>query len=276
MDMSVGSFRQVPLSAISKVTYSTSISTINRKNQRRIVNLSSDVVSGFNANDVTAQIQKQVLDNLDLPVGYEAKITGEQEQQKETADFLSVAFGGALALMFLILVTQFNSVTKPLIIFSTVLFSLIGIFLGFTIFHMKFSVVMTGVGIFSLAGIVVRNGILMIEFIDELRERGLSLREAVVEGGATRLTPVVLTAMSAILGLIPLAVGLNIDFETLFRSGNPHIFLGGDNVAFWGPLAWTMIFGLTFATFLTLIVVPIMVLMVENLIDGTKRWFAER
>jgi multidrug efflux pump subunit AcrB len=272
MDMSVGSFRQVPLSAIAKVTYSTSISTINRKNQRRIVNLSSDVVSGFNANDVTGQIQKQVLDNLDLPVGYEAKITGEQEQQKETADFLSVAFGGALALMFLILVTQFNSVTKPLIIFSTVLFSLIGIFLGFTIFHMKFSVVMTGVGIFSLAGIVVRNGILMIEFIDELRERGLTLREAVVEGGATRLTPVVLTAMSAILGLIPLAVGLNIDFETLFRNGNPHIFFGGDNVAFWGPLAWTMIFGLTFATFLTLIVVPMMVLMVENLIDGTKRW----
>jgi multidrug efflux pump subunit AcrB len=130
---------------------------------------------------------------------------------------------------------------------------------------MNFSVVMTGVGLFSLAGIVVRNGILMIEFIDELQERGMSLEQAVVEGGATRMTPVILTAMSAILGLIPLAVGLNINFVTLFRSFEPHFHLGGDNVAFWGPLAWTMIYGLIFATFLTLILVPLMVLLTEKI-----------
>ena len=263
MDMSVGRFRQVPLSAIARVEYSNSISTINRKNQKQIVNLSSDIEQGANATEINTQIQK-ILDDMDFPDGYEAKITGEQESQKETADFLGAAFGAALALMFLILVTQFNSVTKPIIIFSTVIFSLIGIAIGFTIFKMTLSVVMTGVGIFALAGIVVRNGILMIEFIDELQDRGMSLEEAVVEGGSIRLTPVILTAMAAILGLIPLAIGLNMDIVELFVSLNPHLYLGGDNVAFWGPLAWTMIFGLSFATFLTLILVPLMVLMVEK------------
>jgi len=210
---------------------------------------------------------KEVVKSMDKPIGYDVKMVGEQEQQEETTNFLGVAFGGALALMFLILVTQFNSVAKPLIIFTTVVFSIIGIMLGFTFTGMTFSIVMTGVGLFALAGIVVRNGILMIEFIDELKERGLSLQEAVIEGGATRMTPVILTAMSAILGLIPLAIGLNMDFATMFSEFNPHFFIGGDNVAFWGPLAWTMIFGLIFATFLTLVLVPLMVLMVERASD---------
>jgi multidrug efflux pump subunit AcrB len=237
---------------------------INRKDQKRVLNLTAEPMNGYNANDINAEI-KTVLDNMTLPAGYEIKQTGEQEQQQETADFLGLAFMGALALMFLILVTQFNSVAKPIIIFTTVIFSMIGIALGFTFTGMNFSVVMTGVGLFSLAGIVVRNGILMIEFIDELQERGMSLEQAVVEGGATRMTPVILTAMSAILGLIPLAVGLNINFVTLFRSFEPHFHLGGDNVAFWGPLAWTMIYGLIFATFLTLILVPLMVLLTEKI-----------
>jgi len=202
-----------------------------------------------------------VVNQMDLPEGYEIKMAGEQEQQQETADFLGLAFAGALALMFLILVTQFNSLVKPFLIFSTVLFSLIGVFLGFAISGQTMSIVMTGVGIFSLAGIVIRNGILLIEFIDELQARGLDPIEAIVEGGATRMTPVILTASAAILGLIPLAIGVNIDFATLFAEGNPHFFLGGDNVAFWGPLAWTMIYGLIVATFLTLIVVPAMYLM---------------
>ena len=210
---------------------------------------------------------------MDIPEGYEIKMTGEQEQQQETANFLGVAFMGALALMFLILVTQFNSVIKPMIIFTTVLFSLIGISLGFAITHMKFSMVMTGVGIFALAGIVIRNGILLIEFIDELRERGEEVDEAVVDGGATRMTPVILTASAAILGLIPLAIGLNMDFATLFSELNAHYYRGGDNVVFWGPLAWTMIFGLIMATFLTLLVVPTMY-MLGHKVRGRLKGFA--
>jgi multidrug efflux pump subunit AcrB len=266
MDMSIGAYKQIPLSAISTIKYDNSVSMINRKNQKRILNLTAEPSKGYEASTIT-NAMKEVVKSMDKPIGYDVKMVGEQEQQEETTNFLGVAFGGALALMFLILVTQFNSVAKPLIIFTTVVFSIIGIMLGFTFTGMTFSIVMTGVGLFALAGIVVRNGILMIEFIDELKERGLSLQEAVIEGGATRMTPVILTAMSAILGLIPLAIGLNMDFATMFSEFNPHFFIGGDNVAFWGPLAWTMIFGLIFATFLTLVLVPLMVLMVERSSD---------
>ncbi|MBK9960588.1 MAG: efflux RND transporter permease subunit [Saprospiraceae bacterium] len=268
MDMATQQFKQIPLSALTKVRYGNSISTINRKNQKRLINLSSDVNPGFNPNDVVAKIQT-VVSQMDIPEGYEVDFTGELEQQKETMDFLSLAFGAALALMFLILVTQFNSVVKPFIIFSTVLFSLIGIALGFGIFKITLSVVMTGVGIFALAGIVVRNGILLLEFIDELRLRGMEVSEAVVEGGATRLTPVILTAISAILGLIPLAVGLNMDFGTLLTEFDAKFYLGGDNVVFWGPLAWTIIFGLIVSTFLTLLIVPTMYMLGYN----TRAWF---
>jgi multidrug efflux pump len=259
-DLGSGQFKQIPISALATVRYSNAISTINRKNQTRVVTLSSEVTEGFTANEIVPKIESVIAD-MDLPEGYEAKLTGEQEQQAETGNFLVVAFAGAFALMFFVLVTQFNSVVKPLIIASTVLFSLIGVALGFTIFRMPFSIVITGVGVFALAGIVIRNGILLIEFIDELRQRGYEVNEAVIEGGATRLTPVVLTAMAAILGLIPLAIGLNMDFESLFSHFDAKFYLGGDNVAFWGPLAWTMIYGLVVATFLTLLVVPCMYIM---------------
>jgi multidrug efflux pump subunit AcrB len=271
MDFSTGSFRQVPVSSIASLHYDNAISVINRKNQKRVVTLGSDLTQGYTANQIIPSIE-QIIANMDIPEGYEVKMTGEQEQQQETSNFLGVAFIGALALMFLILVTQFNSVIKPLIIFTTVAFSLIGIALGFAFTHMKFSVVMTGVGIFALAGIVIRNGILLIEFIDELREREYDVDEAVVEGGATRMTPVILTASAAILGLIPLAIGLNMDFETLFSQFNPHFYLGGDNVRFWGPLAWTMIFGLIMATFLTLLVVPTMYMLGYK----TRAWFRRK
>jgi multidrug efflux pump len=271
MDFATGSFRQVPISSIAKLRYSNSYSVINRKNQKRVVTLSSDITEGASANVVVGKVQ-EVISSMTIPEGYEVKMGGEQEQQKETQDFLGTAFAIAFGLMFMIMVTQFNSGIKPLIIATTVLFSLIGVFLGNAIFHMKFSVVMTGVGFFALSGIVIRNGILLIEFIDELRQRGYDVREAVIEGGATRMTPVILTAMSAILGLIPLAVGLNIDFETLFTHFNPHLYLGGDNVAFWGPLAWTMIFGLIGATFLTLLVVPSMYMLGYN----TREWVLSR
>lgn len=257
MDMGTGMFRQVPVSSFATVNYAQSYTGINRKNFKRVVSLSSNAIEGYNENEIVAQINN-VIRTMDLPDGYEAKMTGQQEDQAETSSFLGVAFLAALALMFLILVTQFNSASKPLIIFSTVLFSLIGVFMGFSLTGMTFSIVMTGVGIFALAGIVIRNGILLLEFADVLYERGLPIQEAIVEAGATRITPVILTAICAILGLMPLAIGLNLNFATLFGRFEPNFFLGGDNVAFWGPLAWTMIYGLVVATFLTLLVVPAM------------------
>ncbi len=271
MDFSTGSFRQVPISAIASMHYDNSISVINRKNQKRVITLASDLTEGHAANEIIPQIE-QIITNMDVPEGYEIKMTGEQEQQAETGSFLMVAFGMALSLMLIILVTQFNSVVKPMIIFTTVAFSLIGVALGFAATGKTFSIVMTGVGIFALAGIVIRNGILLIEFIDELRERGMTVEEAVIEGGATRMTPVILTAAAAILGLIPLAIGLNMDFATLFSEFNPHFYLGGDNVAFWGPLAWTMIYGLIMATFLTLLVVPTMYMLGFK----TRGWFRRK
>jgi multidrug efflux pump subunit AcrB len=151
------------------------------------------------------------------------------------------------------------------IILCEIIFSIIGVLLGFSIFKMDMSILMTGIGIVALAGIVVRNGILLVEFTDILIDNGMELKEAIIEAGRTRMTPVILTASATILGLVPLAVGLNIDFVTLFTHGNPHIYFGGDSVAFWGPLSWTMIFGLLFATILTLILVPVMLLLSENL-----------
>ncbi|HEX5003649.1 MAG TPA: efflux RND transporter permease subunit, partial [Bacteroidia bacterium] len=147
---------------------------------------------------------------------------------------------------------------------TEILFSLIGVLIGFSLFKMEMSVLMTGVGVVALAGIVVRNGILLVEFTDLMREQGMELKAAIIEAGKTRMTPVLLTATATIFGLIPLAVGLNIDFVTLFSEGNPHLYFGGDSVAFWGPLSWTMIFGLGFATFLTLILVPSMYLISER------------
>jgi len=257
MDMASFQFKKIPIASVAEIHYGHSLSSINRKDQKRVLTLGSDVVTGYNPGQIIGEI-KELASSMDIPEGYEISFSGEQAELQETIDFLGVAFAAALAMMFLILVTQFNSVVKPMIIFTTVLFSLIGINYGFGLFDITLSAVMTGVGIFSLAGIVVRNGILLIEFTDELRARGESIEEAVVHGGATRITPVVLTAMSAILGLIPLAIGVNLDFESLFSHFDPKFYLGGDNVAFWGPLAWTIIFGLITSTFLTLLVVPVM------------------
>ena len=150
------------------------------------------------------------------------------------------------------------------IIISEILFSVIGVLLGFVIFRMDIAIVMTGIGVIALAGIVVRNGILMVEFTEILLRQGMPLKEAIIEAGRTRMTPVLLTASATIMGLVPLAVGMNIDFVTMFTELNPKIFFGGDSVVFWGPLSWTIIYGLSFATFLTLILVPAMLLLTET------------
>jgi len=261
-----GAVRQVPLSAIAKIEYSNSYAGIKRIDQKRVVNLSSNVLADFNENEVVADIQTKLKD-LSIPDGVEVKMTGAQEDQAETSAFLGVAAMVALGLIFMILVLQFNSVSKPLIILSEIILSIIGVLIGFSLFRMEISIVMTGVGVLALAGIVVRNGILLVEFTDLLISQGVERTAAVIEAAKTRMTPVLLTAMAATLGLIPLAVGLNIDFVKLFTEFNPHIFFGGDNVAFWGPLSWTMIFGIIFGTFLTLFFVPVMYLLVARLRD---------
>jgi multidrug efflux pump subunit AcrB len=176
-------------------------------------------------------------------------------------------------LILFTLVLQFNSVSKSVIILSEILFSVIGVFLGFAITGMEVSGLMTGLGIVGLAGIVVKNGILVIEFADELRSRGMKTRDAIIQAGKTRIIPVLLTAVAAILGFIPIAIGFNINFITLFSELNPHIFLGGDSVAFWKPLSWTIIFGLAFAFFMTLIIVPSMYLIAERLRRPMRKMF---
>lgn len=256
-EMSSGAFRQVPIASVADVAYTSSFSGINRKNQQRVVTLSSNVLKeqGYNPTAVNMEIAK-ALEGMDIPDGYLIRQTGSQEEQAESANFLAMAFGIAAGIILLILVTQFNSLYKPAMIMSTVVFSIIGVLLGFVIFQMDFSIVISGVGIVALGGIVVRNGIVLVDFTDILRKRGMSIRRAVVEGGAIRFNPVILTAAAAILGLIPLAIGLNVDFWHLINLKDPHIHIGSDSVAFWGPLAWSIVFGLGFATFLTLIVVP--------------------
>lgn len=259
-----GRIRQVPLSSFATVKYSSTYAGIKRKNQKRVVTLSSNVISGFNPNEVVKNITTAAAQYTDLPDGVEVNLTGEQEEQKETASFLGGALLVSLALIVLILISQFNSIGRTMIILSEIVFSIIGVLLGLAIFDMDISVVMTGVGIVALAGIVVRNGILLVEFTDILRAQGMSLHDAIVEAGRVRMTPVLLTATATILGMIPLAVGFNIDFVTLFTELDPKIYFGGDNVAFWGPLSWTIVFGLSFATFITLILVPVMYEMSEQ------------
>ena len=264
-DMAMGGMiRQVPMSAFADVKYVNTYGGIKRKQQKRIIILSSNVLGNYTPNEVVASLQNEI-NQFNAPDGVNIKMAGEQEEQLETVKFLGTALMVSFGLILLILVIQFNSISKPAIILTEIFFSIIGVFLGISIFKMTMSVVMMGIGIVALAGIVVRNGILLVEFADLKMEEGMSTYDAILTAGRTRMTPVLLTAAATTLGLIPLAVGLNIDFATLFTTFNPHIFFGGDSVAFWGPLSWTMIFGLIFATFLTLILVPVMYILVDKL-----------
>jgi multidrug efflux pump subunit AcrB len=265
-----GAIREVPVSAFADIRYDNTYGGIKRKDQKRIISLSSNVLTDYNPNEVVAAVQAE-LNNFRAPSGINIKMGGQQEEQAETMSFLGGAMGIAMALIFLILIIQFNSISRTVIIMSEILFSIFGVFLGVGIFKNDFSIVMSGIGIVALAGIVVRNGILLVEFMDLMLAEGMAPYDAIVEAGRTRMTPVLLTATAAILGLIPLGVGLNMDFATLFTEFNPHIFFGGDSVAFWGPLAWTMIYGLSFATFLTLIIVPVLCLLSFRLKAWLKR-----
>jgi len=277
-----GNVIQIPISSIATFNNSTTYDTVNRKDMDKVITLWSNVIEGYNNVAVNLELMK-LMKNYQMPEGYEYRFTGEQQEQAETQDFLGRTLMIALALIMMIMVTQFNSFTKPFIIMGSVFFSTIGVFGGIATFRMDFIIIMTGIGIISLAGVVVNNAIVLIDYIDFLKanakkklgldqEDNLSIDdsiECIVQAGRTRLRPVLLTAITTILGLVPMATGFNINFGTLLSELNPQIFFGGDNSLFWGPMAWTVIFGLTFATILTLVVVPAMYVIGNRI----KLWF---
>ena len=271
----------IPLSAVAEYEYTTTFSSVRRKDLDRVITLYSNIIEGYNANTINIQLAA-LLEDIDMPAGYQYEFTGEQQEQDESSAFLANAMLIALALIMLILVTQFNSIIRTLIILTSVLFSTIGVFGGLWTFNMDFIIIMTGIGIISLAGIVVNNAIVLVDYIELLKEKkrkelGLEedaflpvnvATECIINAGKTRLRPVLLTAITTILGLLPMAVGLNFDFYGLFQNYDPNIYFGGDMAAYWGSMSWTVIFGLTFSTFLTLIIVPVMYRMT---VIGQKR-----
>jgi multidrug efflux pump subunit AcrB len=274
-----GNWRQIPISSVADIEYSTTYGSIKRKDLDRVITLYSNVNEGYNANEIIAELQVLLAD-VELPDGYDIRFTGEQEEQAESSEFLTRALIIAVFSIFLIIVAQFNSVISPFIIILSVLFSTIGVFLGLVAFNMDFVIIMTGIGIISLAGVVVNNAIVLIDYTNLVRKRRRAelgipegqllpyeeLLSSIQVAGKTRLRPVLLTAITTILGLLPMAIGLNIDYIGLFSELDPNFYTGGSSADFWGPMAWTVIFGLTFATFLTLIIVPVMYLLSDKMV----------
>ncbi len=276
MDMTTMRIKSLPLSAVSKVDYTNTTGGVKRKNAKRTIQLQSNVLDPTMVGPVNAALQNKIDDfkaTNKIPGDVTIKLSGQSEQEKETQSFLGTAMLIAMGIIFMILVLQFNSMSKPFIVITEIFFSIIGVLLGYAITGMTIATIMLGVGIVGLAGIVIKNGILLIEFTDELRGRGMRTREAAIQAGKIRIIPVLLTAVATILGLLPLAVGFNINFISLFQHLNPHIFFGGDSVVFWGPLSWTIIFGLIFAFFLTLIMVPSMYLIAERLRRPMEKFY---
>ncbi|PZX93847.1 AcrB/AcrD/AcrF family protein [Flavobacterium aquariorum] len=280
-----GQMMQVPISAVSETEKTTTYNQIKRKNQKRIMTVYSNVLTGYNADEITKQIAAD-LKGYQLPKTVTYSFSGVQEEQGKNQSFLFYALFLALSGITIIIVLQFNSVSKTMVILFTVLLSFSGVFYGYVIANMDFVILMTMMGIISLAGIVVKNGIVLMDFFVLLLDKKVAdnhleshddltieeIKEVIIESGKSRLRPVLLTALTAVLGLIPLAIGLNFDFFSLITDLNPHIFMGGDNVVFWGPLAWTIIFGLTYATVLTLVMVPVMFYLVKRM----KYWLRDR
>ena len=266
---------QIPLVSVADWELGEGLGSIKRKDLDRVATVSSDVAAGYNSNAVLAEVQETLAAfTQGLPPGYSIRYTGESQEQAEASEFLSTAFVMALAVMGFILISQFNSVVKPVIILSSVLLSTGGVLAGLMIFKMPFVIIMTGIGVISLAGIVVNNAIVLIDYIDILRERdGMDRREALVQGGKTRFRPVILTALTTALGLMPLAFGVNLDFFRFFREANLDFYWGGDQAAWWGPMAIAVIVGILVATFLTLILVPVMYSLVDDMTAFFKRHF---
>ncbi len=279
MDMNTMGIKSIPVSAIATVDYTSTTGAIARKNVKRTIQLQSNVLDPSMVAGVNAALAEKIEEFKiisKVPSSITIRQSGQSEQEKETQAFLGGALLSALGLIFLILVLQFNAVSKPFIVLTEIFFSIIGVLLGYAFTGMTIATIMLGVGIIGLAGIVIKNGILLIEFTDELRGRGMRMREAAIQAGKIRIIPVLLTAVATMLGLLPLAVGFNINFVSFFQHLNPHIFFGGDSVVFWGPLSWTIIFGLIFAFFLTLIMVPSMYIIAERLKRPMEKFYGGR
>jgi len=276
-DMSTGSNRQVPISNFVKFDYNNTLGGVKRKNLKRLITIYSNVdQEKYDVSVINQQLATAIQDFRDKPDSITIRQTGQQEEEQESLGFLLTALIIALGSIFGILVLQFNSLSKPFIVLSEILFSIIGVFLGFVITGMKMPMIMVMMGIVGLAGIVVKNAILLIEFTDELRHRGTRTKEAVVQAGKIRIIPVMLTALATMLGLFPLAIGLNINWLSLFQHLDPDIFIGGESVVFWGPLSWTLIFGLLFAFFMTLLMVPSMYLISERLRRPMSKFYGTK
>lgn len=279
-----GRISQVPISAVSEIEFNSTYGTVKRRDMKKVITIFSEVQDGYSANEIVPKFKK-LLDGMEVNTNFEIKFTGEQEEQNKSVDFMVTAMLFAVFLIFLIIVTQFNSILGPFIIMLSVLFSTIGVFLGFALTGMDFVILLCGIGIISLAGIVVNNAIVLIDYTILLRQRKRvelemeenellpldEIRNTIVDGGRTRLRPVLLTAITTVLGLIPLALGVNLNFTTLLTQLDPQFYMGGDNADFWGPMAWTVIFGLVFATFLTLIIVPVMYYISDRLLAGINK-----
>jgi CzcA family heavy metal efflux pump len=253
---------KIPLTSVSEVDFSGGIGAINRKDLKRVVTVSANA-EGRLGNEVLADAMK-ILKDVKLPAGYMISYTGEQEDQQESSDFLSKAFLISLLLVFFFLVIEFNSIVSPLIIMFTIVLSLIGVLIGLLVTNTPFGIIMTGIGVISLGGIVVRNAIILLDFVEELRKRGHSKMEALVQSGMIRLRPVFLTAAATIAGLIPLTTGVDFDWRSF------SWIIGGQNTAFWRPMGVAIIFGLAISTFLTLVVVPTIYLATSNLLERLR------
>ena len=285
-DQATGKIKEIPLSTLVNYKNSVSFNSIKHRDLKRVVTLYSPILAGYNGNEVVASVKQSVSNYNKIKSDISLRFTGEIEEQDKNMRFLLGALAAALGMILFLLVLQFNSISNPIIILLSIFLSFTGVLYGISLFNMPFVIMMTMMGIIALSGIVVNNGVVLIDYTQLLIARqkesiGISFnkllsitdaREAIVMGGAARLRPVILTAITTILGLIPLATGLNIDFFSLVTEWNPKIFIGGDNVIFWGPLAWTVIFGLTFATFLTLFIVPSCFYLVYKLKLTINRW----
>ncbi|MFD1314333.1 efflux RND transporter permease subunit [Namhaeicola litoreus] len=286
-DMASGKIREIPVSAVAKQSNSSGFNAIKHKDVKRVVTLYSALSPGYtDAAAAVKQIQNEMKSFEGMPKGIKIDYTGQIEEQNKQMAFLMGAFFSGLALIFFILIFQFNSVSKPAIIMLAIFLSFIGVFGGLVITGKPFVIMMTMMGIISLAGIVVNNGVVLLDYTQLLIDRKIAdddladntileedeLKEVIVKAGKARLRPVLLTAITTIFGLVPLAIGFNIDFFSLFTNFDPKIYFGGDNVVFWGPLAWTVIYGLFVATFLTLIIVPVLFFLVSRL----KRWLRRK
>lgn len=279
MDMNSMQVKSIPLSSIATVDYTSTTGGVKRKNVKRTIQLQSNVLDPTMVGPINNSLQLKIAEfknKVRVPSDINIRLSGQSEQEKETQGFLGTAFMIAIGLIFLILVLQFNSMSKPFIVITEIFFSIIGVLLGYAFTGMTIATIMLLIGIVGLAGIVIKNGILIIEFIDELRSRGMRTREAAIQAGKIRIIPVLLTAVATVLGLLPLAVGFNIDFAGLFNHLRPNIFFGGDSVVFWGPLSWTIIFGLIFSFFLTLIMVPSMYLIAERIRRPMERFYGTK